>query len=147
MTRLELFYDLIFAFGFLNVTGLVARNLTVPELAAGAVVAALLWWCRNAFVALGNVVRAAAARLRPPGGRSCLSRTLVPSCGSCSSRILGCPSLRCRLPRQLPGSWLLSAFTTDVCHLPDTQVPSSSDRGRCTPPDFACHGSDAVDAQ
>ncbi len=58
VTRLELFYDLIFVFAFLNVTGLVARDLAVSEVAAGVVVVALLWWCWTGFVALGNVVRA-----------------------------------------------------------------------------------------
>ncbi|MEV0732530.1 low temperature requirement protein A [Polymorphospora sp. NPDC050346] len=58
MTRLELFYDLIFVFAFLNVTGLVSRNLDPFGLLAGAVVLALLWWCWTGFVALGNAVRA-----------------------------------------------------------------------------------------
>ncbi len=58
VTRLELFYDLIFVFAFLNVTGLVARDLAVSEVAAGVVVVALLWWCWTGFVTLGNVVRA-----------------------------------------------------------------------------------------
>ncbi|RNL91754.1 low temperature requirement protein A [Micromonospora solifontis] len=58
VTRLELFYDLIFVFAFLNVTGLVSRRLTAPALIAGTVVVALLWWCWTGFVALGNVVRA-----------------------------------------------------------------------------------------
>ncbi|WP_176558809.1 low temperature requirement protein A [Micromonospora sp. WMMA1996] len=58
VTRLELFYDLIFVFAFLNVTGLVARDLAASQVAAGMVVVALLWWCWTGFVALGNVVRA-----------------------------------------------------------------------------------------
>ncbi|BCJ68589.1 low temperature requirement protein A [Polymorphospora rubra] len=58
VTRLELFYDLIFVFAFLNVTGLVSRHLDPLGLLAGAVVLALLWWCWTGFVALGNAVRA-----------------------------------------------------------------------------------------
>ncbi|MEV0393564.1 low temperature requirement protein A [Polymorphospora rubra] len=58
MTRLELFYDLIFVFAFLNVTGLVSRHLDPFGLLAGVVVLALLWWCWTGFVALGNAVRA-----------------------------------------------------------------------------------------
>ncbi|MFC0005546.1 low temperature requirement protein A [Micromonospora siamensis] len=58
VTRLELFYDLIFVFAFLNVTGLAARHPTPRSLYAGAVVLALLWWCWTGFVALSNTVRA-----------------------------------------------------------------------------------------
>ncbi|WP_431932241.1 low temperature requirement protein A [Micromonospora sp. RP3T] len=58
VTRLELFYDLIFVFAFLNVTGLVARELAASQVAAGVVVVALLWWCWTGFAALGNVVHA-----------------------------------------------------------------------------------------
>ncbi|MET7836873.1 low temperature requirement protein A [Micromonospora sediminicola] len=58
VTRLELFYDLIFVFALLNVTALVARQVNVRGLLAGVVVMALLWWCWTGFVALGNVARA-----------------------------------------------------------------------------------------
>ncbi|MCZ7438150.1 low temperature requirement protein A [Micromonospora sp. WMMC241] len=58
VTRLELFYDVIFVFAFLNVTALVARHLSWLGLLAGAMVVALLWWCWTGFAALGNVVRA-----------------------------------------------------------------------------------------
>lgn len=57
MTRLELFYDLIFVFAFLNVTDLVARELTVMSALSGLVVLALLWFCWTVFGALGNIVR------------------------------------------------------------------------------------------
>ncbi|WP_422735759.1 low temperature requirement protein A [Micromonospora sp. WMMD729] len=58
VTRLELFYDLIFVFAFLNVTGLVSHDLAAAQVVSGVVVVALLWWCWTGFVALGNVVRA-----------------------------------------------------------------------------------------
>ncbi|MFC7549030.1 low temperature requirement protein A [Plantactinospora sp. GCM10030261] len=58
MTRLELLYDLVFVFAFLNVTELLADELSVLGLEAGCVVLALLWWCWSGFAALGNLVRA-----------------------------------------------------------------------------------------
>ncbi|WP_406105096.1 low temperature requirement protein A [Micromonospora globbae] len=56
-TRLELFYDLVFVFAFLNVTTVTAGNPTPRGLAQCLVVLALLWWCWTGFAALGNVVR------------------------------------------------------------------------------------------
>ena len=58
VTRLELFYDLVFVFAFLNVTTLLAKHLSALTLLAGTLVLALLWWCWVTFAALGNVVRA-----------------------------------------------------------------------------------------
>ncbi|MEU6075188.1 low temperature requirement protein A [Micromonospora sp. NPDC047074] len=56
-TRIELFYDLVFVFAFLNVTTVTAGNLTGRGLVQCLVVLALLWWCWTGFAALGNVVR------------------------------------------------------------------------------------------
>ncbi|MEU8211062.1 low temperature requirement protein A [Micromonospora sp. NPDC049044] len=56
-TRLELFYDLIFVFAFLNVTTVTAGNPTARGLAQCLVVLALLWWCWTGFAVLGNLVR------------------------------------------------------------------------------------------
>ncbi|MFU8874723.1 low temperature requirement protein A [Micromonospora sp. SL4-19] len=57
VTRLELFYDLVFVLAFLNVTSLLSAHLSVRTLLAGAVTLALLWWCWVSFAAIGNVVR------------------------------------------------------------------------------------------
>ncbi|WCN79944.1 low temperature requirement protein A [Micromonospora sp. LH3U1] len=57
-TRLELFYDLIFVFAFLNVTTAAAGNPTVRGLVQCLVVLALLWWCWTGFAVLGNLIRA-----------------------------------------------------------------------------------------
>lgn len=56
-TRLELFYDLIFVFAFLNVTTVTAGNPTGRGLVQCLVVLALLWWCWTGFAVLGNLVR------------------------------------------------------------------------------------------
>ncbi|MFD6567410.1 low temperature requirement protein A [Micromonospora profundi] len=56
-TRLELFYDLIFVFAFLNVTTATAGNPTVRGLVQCLVVLALLWWCWTGFAVLGNLIR------------------------------------------------------------------------------------------
>ncbi|WP_405096065.1 low temperature requirement protein A [Micromonospora sp. NBC_01412] len=58
VTRLELFYDLVFVFAFLNVTTLLSENLKPVTLLGGAVVLALLWWCWVSFAAMGNYLRA-----------------------------------------------------------------------------------------
>ncbi|MEW2382101.1 low temperature requirement protein A [Micromonospora sp. NPDC047707] len=56
-TRLELFYDLVFVFAFLNVTTAVAGNPTLRGLVQGLLVLALLWWAWTGFAVLGNLVR------------------------------------------------------------------------------------------
>ncbi|BCB81927.1 low temperature requirement protein A [Phytohabitans flavus] len=58
MTRLELFYDLVFVFAFLNVSSLASVNLTRSALLEALLVLALLWWLWGGFVALSNIVRA-----------------------------------------------------------------------------------------
>ncbi|PWR10661.1 low temperature requirement protein A [Micromonospora acroterricola] len=58
VTRLELFYDLVFVFAFLNVTTLLAERLTPLALLGGLVVLTLLWWCWVSFASLGNALRA-----------------------------------------------------------------------------------------
>ncbi|GAB2950779.1 low temperature requirement protein A [Micromonospora polyrhachis] len=58
MTRLELFYDLVFVFAFLNVTALTSEEMTSGALLSGLVVLALLWWCWTGFATVGNAVRA-----------------------------------------------------------------------------------------
>ncbi|WFE47302.1 low temperature requirement protein A [Verrucosispora sp. WMMD1129] len=58
VTRLELFYDVVFVFAFLNVTTLTSENLTGVALFEMFLVLALLWSCWSGFAALGNFVRA-----------------------------------------------------------------------------------------
>ncbi|MFB9238777.1 low temperature requirement protein A [Plantactinospora siamensis] len=58
VTRLELFYDLIFVFAFLNVTSVTGSNLRMRGLLEALLVLALLWWCWTGFVTIGNSVRA-----------------------------------------------------------------------------------------
>ncbi|MGY0002747.1 low temperature requirement protein A [Micromonospora sp. I033] len=57
-TRLELFYDLVFVFGFINVTTLTATLLTPANLYRCLLVLALLWWSWTGFARLGNALRA-----------------------------------------------------------------------------------------
>ncbi len=56
-TRLELFYDLVFVFAFLNVTTTVTERLTERTLIQCLFLLSLLWWAWSGFAALGNVVR------------------------------------------------------------------------------------------
>ncbi|MGN9811718.1 low temperature requirement protein A [Micromonospora sp. BQ11] len=58
VTRLELFYDLVFVFAFINLTTLTSANLDVRALGESLAVLALLWWCWTGFAALGNILRA-----------------------------------------------------------------------------------------
>ncbi|MEV0155000.1 low temperature requirement protein A [Micromonospora sp. NPDC050686] len=57
-TRLELFYDLVFVFAFINVTSLTAAHPSPVNLYRCLLVLALLWWCWTGFAGLGNAVRA-----------------------------------------------------------------------------------------
>lgn len=56
-TRLELFYDLVFVFAFIQVTTLTAGNATPRGLVQCLVVLGLLWWAWSGFVVIGNLVR------------------------------------------------------------------------------------------
>ncbi|MFE9205962.1 low temperature requirement protein A [Micromonospora sp. NPDC007230] len=58
VTRLELFFDLVFVFAFLTVTGLTASQPSWVNLFHALLVLALLWWCWQGFAGLGNLVRA-----------------------------------------------------------------------------------------
>ncbi|SCG63572.1 low temperature requirement protein A [Micromonospora inositola] len=57
-TRLELFYDLVFVFAFLNVTSLTESRANPVNLFRCLLVLALLWWCWTGFAVVGNLVRA-----------------------------------------------------------------------------------------
>lgn len=57
VSRLELFYDLVFVFAFLNVTTATSRDLSPSELLRGLLILALLWFAWATFAALGNAVR------------------------------------------------------------------------------------------
>ncbi|MFG2055861.1 low temperature requirement protein A [Micromonospora sp. NPDC048930] len=56
-TRLELFFDLVFVFAFINVTSLTASTPTPLNLYRCLLVLALLWWCWTGFARVGNGVR------------------------------------------------------------------------------------------
>ncbi|HEX5596619.1 MAG TPA: low temperature requirement protein A [Micromonosporaceae bacterium] len=58
VTPLELFYDLVFVFAFLNVTGVTAEFLGPSALLKTLLVLPLLWFGWTSFAALGNVIRA-----------------------------------------------------------------------------------------
>ncbi|MEU8261344.1 low temperature requirement protein A [Micromonospora sp. NPDC048999] len=58
VTRLELFYDLVFTFAFLTVTGLTASRPSWVNLFRALLMLALLWWSWQGFAGIGNVVRA-----------------------------------------------------------------------------------------
>ncbi|MFC0506588.1 low temperature requirement protein A [Micromonospora costi] len=58
VTRLELFYDLVFVFAFLNVSTLTEADFSPQGLIEALLVLSLLWWCWSGFAALGNILRA-----------------------------------------------------------------------------------------
>ncbi|MEV7225584.1 MULTISPECIES: low temperature requirement protein A [Polymorphospora] len=58
VTRLELFFDLVYVFAFLNVTQLTGEELGLLGLLRALLVLALLWWCWTSMAALGNLIRA-----------------------------------------------------------------------------------------
>lgn len=57
VTRLELFYDLVFVYAFLNVTTVTAERLGPAALLKSMLVLALLWFAWSTFAMLGNAVR------------------------------------------------------------------------------------------
>jgi low temperature requirement protein LtrA len=57
VNRLELFFDLVFVFAFLNVTRLMAESLDGRGLVQGFLLLTLLWWCWCSFAFTGNAVR------------------------------------------------------------------------------------------
>jgi low temperature requirement protein LtrA len=54
---LELFYDLVFVFAFINVTSVTATTPTPLDLYRCLLVLALLWWCWTGFARVGNGFR------------------------------------------------------------------------------------------
>jgi low temperature requirement protein LtrA len=58
VTPVELFLDLVFVYGFTQVTGLMAHDLTWQGLIRGMLLLALLWWLWTGFAWLGNMVQA-----------------------------------------------------------------------------------------
>ena len=57
VSTLELFFDLVFVFGFTQVTGAVVHEPTAVGLARGVLVFAVLWWAWGAYAWLTNAVR------------------------------------------------------------------------------------------
>jgi low temperature requirement protein LtrA len=57
VSPLELFFDLVFVFGFTQITGAVIRDPTAVGLSRGVLVFAVLWWAWGAYAWLTNTVR------------------------------------------------------------------------------------------
>ncbi|PPK97205.1 low temperature requirement protein LtrA [Kineococcus xinjiangensis] len=58
VTTLELFFDLVFVFGFTQVTALMAADLSPVGALRGLVLLALLWWAWSSYSWLGNQAHA-----------------------------------------------------------------------------------------
>lgn len=58
VTKLELFFDLVFVFALTQVTALMAAETSGTGLFRGALILAVLWWCWIGYSWLTNVVRA-----------------------------------------------------------------------------------------
>ena len=56
VTPLELFFDLVFAFGFTQVTTVLSDNSTWSGLAHGLLILGVLWWAWAAYAWLTNTV-------------------------------------------------------------------------------------------
>jgi low temperature requirement protein LtrA len=56
VSTLELFFDLVFVFGFTQITGMVTHDTTAAGLARGLAVFAMLWWAWGAYAWLTNTV-------------------------------------------------------------------------------------------
>ncbi|GAA3777495.1 low temperature requirement protein A [Plantactinospora mayteni] len=58
VTRLEIFFDLVFVYALFNVSRATYADLNPDGLLRGLLVLALLWWCWTSYVWVGNSVRA-----------------------------------------------------------------------------------------
>ncbi|HEX6419118.1 MAG TPA: low temperature requirement protein A [Acidimicrobiales bacterium] len=58
VSTLELFFDLVFVFGFTQITGAVVHDPTALGLSRAVLVFAVLWWAWGAYAWLTNTVRA-----------------------------------------------------------------------------------------
>lgn len=58
VTPVELFLDLVFVYGFTQVTGFMADELSWHGVARGMAMLGLLWWLWTGFAWLGNIVQA-----------------------------------------------------------------------------------------
>jgi low temperature requirement protein LtrA len=56
VSTLELFFDLVFVFGFTQITGAVSQEPTAVGLARGVMMFAVLWWAWGAYAWLTNAV-------------------------------------------------------------------------------------------
>ena len=56
VSALELFFDLVFVFGFTQITGAITHDPTAVGLARGVLVFAVLWWAWGAYAWLTNTV-------------------------------------------------------------------------------------------
>src|SRR5262245_60320485 len=58
VTRLEVFFDLVFVYAVFNVARATFEDLGQGGLLRGLLILALLWWCWISYVWVGNSVRA-----------------------------------------------------------------------------------------
>ncbi len=58
VTPAELFLDLVFVYGFTQVTGFMAEDLSWTGMVRGMAILGLLWWMWSGFAWLGNLVQA-----------------------------------------------------------------------------------------
>ncbi|WP_162908116.1 low temperature requirement protein A [Allorhizocola rhizosphaerae] len=58
VTPAELFLDLVFVYGFTQVTGFMAADLSWTGMVRGMAILGLLWWMWTGFAWLGNIVQA-----------------------------------------------------------------------------------------
>ncbi|MEV4627345.1 low temperature requirement protein A [Micromonospora sp. NPDC049523] len=57
VTRLELFFDLVFVYAFFNMARSTSEDFNLDGLLRGLLVLSLLWWCWCSYVMTGNSVR------------------------------------------------------------------------------------------
>ncbi len=74
VTRLELFFDLVFVFALTQITALMADDPSARGIVRGLLILAVLWWSWVGYAWLGNVVRAdeGAAKLAMIGAMAAL---------------------------------------------------------------------------
>ncbi|GIG90435.1 low temperature requirement protein A [Plantactinospora endophytica] len=94
VTRLEIFFDLVFVYALFNVSRSTYADLSPDGLLRGLLVLSLLWWCWTSYAWVGNSVRA---------GEGAMPAVLVGVMAAVFVVALALPEAFADIPGGLPG--------------------------------------------
>ncbi len=96
VTPLELFFDLVFVFGLVQITTFMAADLSWRGLLHGVLIIGLLWWSWVCYAWVGNVARADEGLIR---------LTMFGAMATMFVLALSIPEAFDDVPGGLPGRW------------------------------------------